>query len=253
MNCDILQNKLGFTCRPVSDSTIYIESPITMMFDGDCIGAYVQDIGRNRVRISDNADMLFNAQNHDIAIKSDFKAKLQALAGKYGLELNEAGEIAGTCDSGSTDFMLGNFIELSARIGHLFEGKQRQETISFERKISKILERQFNSRLQKKFEITGASGHQLRFPFALDAGTPTMQVIQPIPTLESGVASWQKVYESIGKMTELKKSELKCRSTVILERPASKKDAGEVKLALSEVARIITYNNDSGLIRDIAA
>ena len=39
MNCTLIGAQLGFKCKPVADGLVYLESPLTLPFDGNLIGA----------------------------------------------------------------------------------------------------------------------------------------------------------------------------------------------------------------------
>lgn len=80
MNYTHITEAFGLACTHINSGLVYLESPISLSFDGTLIGAYVQDIGQGRVRITDNADTLFHAMTMGVSPNANKAAKLASIA-----------------------------------------------------------------------------------------------------------------------------------------------------------------------------
>lgn len=253
MNCENVIQSLGFRCQAVSDDVLYVESPLTMVFDGSMVGAYIQDIGRGRIRISDNADTMFTAMCWGMNPHPKTSKKISRLATESGISLSDRGELYVTGNEEATAFLLASFIEASVRIGHVFNQTKPIPTSKFERKIAKVVKSHFGDRMKRNATIMGASGHQLTFPFALDFGSQRQQVIQTVPILGSGNQNWRSIYQTVGKMADLKNSSIQCRRVVILEPSPDATETDKARNALVEFASVISYQSAEQIQRSLAA
>lgn len=253
MNCESVIQSLGFRCQPVSEDVLYVESPLTMVFDGAMIGAYIQNIGRGRIRISDNADTMFTAMTWGVNPHPKTSQKISRLANEGGISLSDQGELYVTGNEDATPFLLANFIETSVRIGHVFNQAKPVPTSKFERKIVKAVKSEFGNRMKRNASVTGASGHQLTFPIALDLGSQRQQLIQTVPTLGSGGSNWRSIYQTVGKMADLRNSGTHCRRVVILEPSTDPAETDKARNALVEFASVISYQSTEQIRRSLAA
>jgi hypothetical protein len=245
MNCTEVSSAFGLRCTHIRDDLVYLESPISLAFDGNLIGAYVQDIGRGLVRISDNADTLFHAMSAGVAPSVQRGKKLATLATEYQVSLSETGELFVACRKEDTAFYLARFIEAAAFISHACEQWQPAAESKFERVVSRALKISFPNKVKRNFEIRGASGHQLKFPFALDIETDSPQVIQAIGA-QNEHPNWPSVYHTLGKMIDLKNAVPRARRIVVLEQ-ADELELSRAATALSECASVIVFSTPQQL------
>lgn len=251
MNCAEATHNLGFTCHPISEKMVYIESPLTLAFDGSMIGAYVLDLGSDRVRIFDNADTLFSAMTYGIAPNVSRGRKLQALAESCGLHLSSEGELHVSCGSNEVGYYLARFVEAADRISHVCDGYRPAPVSKFERVVGSALKDQFRDRIKRDVKVAGASGHQLGFPFVLDFAQPGATYIQIVASPD-GQPSWSSIYQTVGKLMDLRNAIRDSRRVVILE-DALADQRQQAITALAEAASVITYESPGQLAQALAA
>ncbi|MEJ5280659.1 DUF1828 domain-containing protein [Pseudomonas sp. MYb541] len=244
MNCADISRQLGFRCRHINDGLAYIQSPLKLSFDGMAIGAFVQDIGRGLVRISDNSDILFTAMTHGIAPDQRRSKKFGDIAKLSGMSLSDNGELHTVCPEGEAGFQIARFIEAASRIGDACSDLLVIKTPKFQRKVGSILTRIYKDRLRRDFILAGASGHQLSFPFVLNPGTANQMVIQTISAGSAGKPNWASIYGAVGKMGDLKNSGDNTKRTVILER-GEDESTQQAMVALAETASIVVFEGNS--------
>lgn len=253
MNCADISRQLGFRCRNISDGLTYIQSPLTLSFDGMAIGAFVQDLGRGLVRISDNSDILFTAMTHGIAADQRRAKRFVEIANRSGISLSENGELHTICSQDQVGFQIARFIEAASRIGDACGDMLDVHIPKFQRKVGRILSKHYKERMRRDFLLVGASGHQLSFPFVLNPGTNRQMVIQTISAGSAGKPNWASIYGTVGKMGDLKNSGTHIKRTVILER-GEEESTQQAMVALAETASIIVYDgHDDHLFKALQA
>ena len=252
MNCQDISAQLGFRCQPMADGLLYVESPLALAFDGHLIGAYVQEIGRGLVRITDNADIMFCAATHGLQPHARRAAKMAAMASSAGLEFSDTGELHAVCNREHAGFYLARFIEAAARLGDLCDEALTPRQSKFERLVGGQLAAAFGRRLKRRVNLLGASGHQLEFPLVLDAGTAEQAVIQTVSSTRNGQPNWPSVYGAVGKMGDLKNAGDHSKRVVVLQR-GDEIATTQATIALAEHASVIVYENRDQLISLLAA
>jgi hypothetical protein len=249
MNCADISRQLGFQCRHISDGLTYIQSPLTLAFDGAAIGAFVQDIGRGLVRITDNSDILFTAMTHGIAPDQRRSRKFGEIAKLSGMSFSENGELHTVCSQDEAGFQIARFIEAASRIGDACDDMLVIHVPKFQRKVGSILARRYKESLRRDFVLSGASGHQLTFPFVINIGRPDQMVIQTIAAGSSGKPNWASIYGAVGKMGDLKNSRDRTKRTIILEQ-GEEQSTQQAMVALAESASIVVYDGNNQHLYD---
>ena len=249
MNCTQISKAFGLTCTHINKDLVYLESPMTLAFDGTLIGAYVQNMGLGRVRITDNADILFHAMTMGVTPNASKAAKLSSIATDCHVTLSEHGELHASCSEVDAPYYLARFIEAAGQISQACDHWRPVPISKFEKIISKALRAGFPKRVKRDFEMQGASGHQLRFQFALDVDGPRPQIIQTVSS-QDDKPHWLSVYNTLGKMVDLKNATPSTRRLVILQS-ANQKDIGKAASALAECADVLVFSTQEKLIRDI--
>lgn len=251
MNCTLIGAQLGFKCKPVADGLFYLESPLTLPFDGNLIGAYIQDLGNGHVRISDNADTLFVAMTHGVKPTAEKGRKLADLVAASGLELSDSGEIFKACPESQLGFYLARFIEAAEHVGFACNKMRPSPVSRFDQVVGNALKAAFPKTLKTDYKIIGASGHQLTLPFAIESGGGQPTLIQTVST-KDGKIDWSLVYRAVGKMLDIKNAHEGSLRRVILE-PGDEEDNRKAATALADAASVIIYTGPKHLTAALAA
>lgn len=210
--------------------------------DGTMIGAYVVDVPGRKLRITDDAQILFHAMANGVTATAARARQYQAIAEQCGLTLSEDGELHVVCDEQMASYYMARFLEAADRISFLSVSHRQKPTGRFEKTVGDALDTYFRKRVVKRISVTGASGHSLKFPFMLDENSANPVVIQPVSATD-GKLDWGNVYHAVGKFTDLKNNRgFHSRRIAVLEA-ADDGDAQQAKAALSETARVVVYRS----------
>lgn len=253
MNCMHIKEALGYQCTPIKEGVFFLNSAFTHGYDPESLGAYVVDDGKGNLTITDDGNQLFTAQSHGVNITPRRIKKLDELLSAYRLSIKHTGEVTGTCKQDEISHFLPRYFEASIRlsdaIGEMFPGAPK----SFEDHVGEIISKGINKqRITRNYTIQGSSGHQLTFPFAIDANTDHAKVVQPISTRGQD-PRWSTVMQTLGKLVEFKQAHESTKAFIVLEPGANAEGAEQAKAALVKYASIIELNDSKTLIRHLAA
>ncbi|WP_164136043.1 DUF1828 domain-containing protein [Stenotrophomonas maltophilia] len=250
MSYETIAAAVGGSFQRLSTTSGYIHTPLVMPEDGAMIGAYVIDAPDHQVRITDDANVLYRAALHGMTQSPARSRQIQAIAEGLGLAISNDGEIHVTCSEENAPFFLARFLEAADRISFMCVGYRPKATTRFERKIGEVLKAAFPEQLVRAPSVTGASGHDLRFPFMLNEVGDRRAVIQPIAAKE-GKVDWASVYHAVGKFIDLKNNPVSdFRRVAVLE---SMEDANieKAKVALAEASSVIVFQSNQQFVETL--
>src|SRR5690606_27134152 len=135
------------------------------------------------------------------------------------------------------------FIEAASRIGDACGDMLTVHVPKFQRRVGGLLSKRYKDRMRRDFLLSGASGHQLSFPFVLNPGAEDQMVIQTISAGSVGRPNWASIYGTVGKMGDLKNSGDRTKRTVILQR-GEEESTQQAMVALAETASIIVFDGN---------
>lgn len=251
INCENISTNFGFRCQRVSENVLFIESPFTLAFDGQLIGAYVQTLPNGRLRLSDNADTIFTALTQGAEPNKKRTQKLIAIAEGFGASVSHAGEIYLECELDNFDYSLARFIEATDRISMGCADMLPQPSSAFEGKLYSILKPIFKTHLKRNFSLIGASGHAVSIPLYVSSNTAPM-CISPIGLRADGKINWKSIYHASGKMLDIKNAGHTVKRIVVLE-PSSAAEGAQAETALNDSASVLFYTGANALIEQLAA
>ena len=201
MNCQSLLSNIGFECKNLGADTLRIWSPFSYGGDGELVGVYVEKRG-DRYHVSDNAEALMHASAMGVKL-TDKRVDAVRRATVGEVQISRGGVISTTVEDARVHEGVVAVLNAALAVGH-FETvwTPRVRSESFAKVVGDILEGELGERLLRDVSVTGASGHQLELPFAIQ-GTGELIYIQPVAA-EDEYVNWTNVYSGFGKMTDLK-------------------------------------------------
>lgn len=235
--CEALSN-WGFTCQQVNPATVFVQTPLALAFDGQAIGFYVQQFPDGKLRLSDNADTLFAAQVHGIPLVKKTK-QIDKIAEQSCITLSDDGELCVICENADLHFYAARMTEAADKIGALLQDAKPKQTNRFELQVLEILKPAFGRMVKRNAKIVGASGHTLTFPFMLNLSVP--RIISTVGCDDDGKPHWPSVYQTVGKMMDVKNAGHQSKRIVIMEQ-GSDGDMRQAEAILAEASSIIKLN-----------
>jgi len=237
MNHDAIATALCGRYVKLSDGSGYLESNWAFPSDGTLIGAYIVAAEDDRVRITDDGDTVFNAAVAGASITHSRASRYRAMAEGFGLTLGEDGVMSSTCNVDELPYVVARYMQAAAAIAQTSLKHRPKDNERFERIIGTLLEAKFGRRVIRRPEVTGISGHQLRFPFGLDLNSSHPALIQTI-SADDDQTSWKLVYEAGGKFSDIRPARPDTRLIAILE---SAKDTEKAGRYFADAADVVVY------------
>lgn len=249
MNHDAVEKALCGRYVQLSDGAGYIESQMTFPKDGSLVGAYVLDAGNGKLVVTDDGDTAFNIARCGTEITAQRHKSYAQIAEQYGLALNKEGVLSTSCNLDELPYALARYLQAVSALAAKGLKQRPTDSERFEQLIGGILELQYGIRLTKRAEVTGLSGHQLRFPFAIDLETPAATLIQTVSATEDEVIQWKAVYEAGGKFKDIRSARGDVRLIAILE---GSRDADKASRFFSGDADVLIYSEGQPLLLEAA-
>ena len=238
MNCQSILSNIGFECLPLDEATLRIWSPFSYGTDGEHVGLYVQALG-NQVHVTDNAEALMHASAMGVKISDRRIDTLRRAVSN--VSISRGGTISTTVDDSQVQEAVVAVLNAALAVGH-FETAwaPRVRSESFTKLVAEVLEAEVGECLLRNVPVTGASGHQLELPYAIQRKGELIY-LQPIAAEDDRV-DWTNVYSGFGKMTDLKNAgaEIGSRVVVLEDAPGDSEHAKAVSL-LAMSATVVQF------------
>ncbi|UWX03601.1 DUF1828 domain-containing protein [Pseudoxanthomonas sp. NC8] len=239
MNHDAIKHALCGRYVPLTESSGYLESNWALPNDGTLIGAYVIAAGDDRVHLTDDGDVMFNAAAAGSDITPARAASYRKVAESFGVSLSENGAIGTTCLVQELPQTIARYVQAACAIANTsLKHRPQEEDERFERIVGALLSRQFGNRVTRRPELIGISGHQLRFPFAIDFNRERPVLIQTIGA-EDGRLNWKVIHEAGGKIIDLKPLDRPYRFVAVLE---AANDSEQASRYFADTADVVIYD-----------
>jgi hypothetical protein len=246
-----LAEKMGMTYREIGGGAAYLESPLVIPEDGSHIGAYLTQAADGAVRITDDANTLFHALTYGVNPSTGRGKYLKMIAEQCGVSLSDDGEVYAVCRQEELPYYLSRFLEAADRIAFASHGYRPAPSSAFETMLAPILVAAFPQRLRRNFRVHGASGHQLNFPFVIDANKEEPTFLQLVAA-QDGKANWSSVYQALGKMTDLKNNSGQPSKRLVVLESVPVKDVSQATTALADAANVMVFNERTEFIQQLA-
>lgn len=221
----------------LADDSGYLESNWSFPVDGTLIGAYIVKSDGDRLRVTDDGDIVFNAAVAGAEVTRSRAVRYRMLAESFGLTLGDDGVISTTCTVDELPSTLARYMQAASAIAQTSLRHRPKDEERFERIIGSLLDTQFGKRVTRRPEIVGISGHQLRFPFGLDLDGVNPTLIQTIAA-EDERTNWKSVYEAGGKFSDIRPVRPEFRLVAILE---SANDTDKAGRYFADAADVLVY------------
>lgn len=237
MNHDAIATALCGRYTKLAEGAGYLESNWAFPDDGTLIGAYIVAAEDGRVRVTDDGDVVFNAAVAGAEVTRNRATRYRKLAEGFGLSLGDDGVMSTTCGVDELPYTVARYMQAASAIAQASLKHRPRDDGRFERVIGTLLEAKFGKRVTRRPEVTGISGHQLQFPFAIDFETNSSALIQTI-SADDDKTQWKSVYEAGGKFSDIRSARPDLRLIAILEAAKDTEKAGRY---FADTADVVVY------------
>jgi len=252
MNHRAIASALCGRYTPLGDAHGYLESKLTLPSDGALLGAYLLQPEAGQIVITDDGDTLFQIAVAGAEITKSRAAKYKEIAADYGIELSADGQLTVRCAEESAPVYLARFFEALHRIAFTSLAHRPKTSDRFETLVGEVLFKAYKKRVARNHKVLGASGHQLRFPFVLDAEAVRPVLVQTVASNE-GRVDWSNVYQAGGKFRDVMNNDAVSARRVAVVEPAEEEQIKQARIALGDAADVILYRGPDELVEALNA
>ncbi|WP_060280682.1 hypothetical protein [Burkholderia ubonensis] len=249
MNCTDLVKATDWVCAPVGCNTLHVHAPISLGNDGQLASFYVMEDAPGHFYLTDAHSTILHAIDHGAKPSPTRLEKVASTPGAKFATLSKDGEITAAGTAADLRFALWDALRLAVAISDNevnWLPKTRHER--FAAQVARTLRTKLPpGSVLSKPRLTGVSGHQIEFPLGVvlpdDGG---IRVVQPIGVSDDKRIDWGYIYQSYGKLADLKKATAQAvhNRVVVMEQGASADEFGRAATVLSEAARVLSYEDD---------
>lgn len=170
MSCDNLIQRLGFDCRPLTESVVSVATPFSFA-DGEAIGFYLEE-RPSEIVVSDNGDTLFHLRGVGLDLSDRRRWKpFRQIAECHGFELLDSGEIRAAAEPLSSSQLVARYVATMLSIAAL-----EREQLGLPEEIDQFIQEvEFylhawrpDAELSHSPSVKGMSGRLHRFDFQFD-------------------------------------------------------------------------------------
>lgn len=241
MNCATLLENLGYTCAQRQNGALRLWSPFTFD-DGEHLGLFLEPSGNGQWVVTDHADTLMHTSAHGAKLT---RPRLDKIKERFStVRISEGGALVAVTDEDNLVHAVTDVLNTAIAISHAEESwrpKSREQ--KFIAAVGQELEAVVGNKLLRKVTVTGVSGHQIEFPFAIDDPVAGRRLIQPVAYGDERV-DWAGVYKASGKMLDLKSAGAEDgQRIVIVEDMPGDEELGKAATLLSYTAMVLLFSH----------
>lgn len=258
MNCRDIATAMNWECSPVGSRTLQLHAPVSLGLDGQLASFYVMEDRPGHFFLTDAQSTVSHAIDHGAKITPSRLKKISEIPGARHASLAEDGEITASGENTRFRFALWDALRLALAISdNEIAWLPRSRHERFAAQVAKNLRAELpRGSVVSKPRLVGVSGHQIEFPIGVvtqEAGH--IIIVQPIGVSEDHRVDWGYVYQSYGKLADLKKATPKevQNRVVVMEPGAPKEEFGRAATVLSETARVLTFVDHSQFAKTLLA
>lgn len=257
MNCLKLAEATSWNCAPVGRNSFLAHAPMPLGSDGQLARFYILNDSPDSFFLTDAHAAILHAADHGSRITKPRLKKVSVTPGLHFAKISDDGEITASGSLGDLQLALWDALRATLAItNNEQEWLPRIQQDKFATRVHKTLKRRIaDNRIISKPKLVGASGRQIEFPLGVvvDNGS-FIRAIQTIGVSENRRMDWGYIYQSLGKLTDLKKASSidSNNRLVIIEGGAPKDEFSRAATALSDVARVLEFS-DSDMLAELVA
>ncbi len=241
MNCANLLENLGYTCAPRQNGALRLWSPFTFD-DGEHLALFLEPSDNGQWLVTDHADTLMHASAHGAKLTPAHLDKIRAQFAD--VEISKGGVLMAVTGQDNLVRTVTEVLNTAIAISHAEKSwKPKTREQKFIATVGRELEAVVGKKLQRNAAVSGVSGHQIEFPFAIDDVATGCQFIQPVAYGDERV-DWGNVYKASGKMFDLKSAGAEeSQRIVIVEDNPDDEELGKAVTLLSYTAKVLLFSH----------
>lgn len=243
MTSEELHRITGWSCLPAGSQAIKAIAPLTLGNDGQHLAFYIASLSNGSYFLTDAGETAMHAEQMGVVLNKQRIASLNTTCGVEFASFTQSMEI--TAEGQQEDLSLALWDATKLAMALSFQHNRwmpKFHALRFRKQVEQVLLSAVNAeRIVRPARAVGMSGHQLEFPFALEANG-RLAYIEPIANKDRAKADWPHVYQAAGKMNDLKLSDPENERWIVFEDGLGAAEFGKAATLLSQHAHVDTLH-----------
>lgn len=235
----------GWTVMAAGERTIRAIAPMTLGLDGQHAAFYIAHPDPDSFYLTDAGETAMHAAVYGIELVPKRLETLNQTPGVTLADFDEYGAIVASGPQSQLQEALWDAVKLAMALSFQ-SGKwmPKFSRLRFRAQVGRTLTEALGAkRLLKGARAHGSSGHAADFAFAVQAETDSsLTYIEPIALKAGKKMDWTQVYQTHGKMSDVKMADARNRRMVILEDGASAEEFKKATAILEQSSTVRTLN-----------
>lgn len=242
----------GWQFQDAGEKSYRFTSPFTLGDDGQHLVFYVARPTDETYQITDFGETAMHADSMGVAISKQRRERLNESHGVTRAHFDDANRIVAEGPVDETSFALLDATKLALSLSFLMpRWVPKFHEMRFGAMVGEMLYGQFKERLLRKPTVTGISGKQIEFPFAIKM-RDKLRFVSTISAAD-GVLDWSTVYQLLGKCTDAKQADELNERSIIIQDGVSNKEFGRAASLLAQCANVQSFSMAAAWAEVIAA
>jgi len=230
----------GWTVLPAGDHAVRAITPVAMGLDGQHAAFYVAKPDDQTFYLTDAGEAAMHAATYGIDITAKRLEQLNSAPGLSMARFDKTGAIIASGPAARLQEALWEATRLVSVLS--FQCSQwmpKFNRLRFRAEVGRTLAEAVGDRLVQGARARASSGHMADFAYAVrSASGSTLTYIEPIALKTGKKMDWTQVYQTNGKMADVKMADAANGRLVILEDGASPEEFNKAVSILEQSATV---------------
>ncbi|CUJ74966.1 Uncharacterised protein [Achromobacter xylosoxidans] len=233
----------GWTVLPAGEHAIRAISPMTLGLDGQHAAFFIAHPDDTSFYLTDACETAMHASSYGIELAPKRIDILNETPGVSLAHFDKSGAIVASGLNEQLQEALWDAVKLAMALSfQCAKWMPRFSQLRFRAQVGRALAAGVGpNRMVKGARAKGSSGHTADFAFAVRAaGSTALTYIEPIALKAGKKMDWTQVYQTHGKMSDVKMADARNSRMVILEDGASAEELRKAVTILEQSASVLT-------------
>lgn len=229
-----------------SENYTRISSPFTLADDGELLAFSITKPTPDTFILSDNHQAAMHAASFGIILEKSKLAALNKTVGVYSAAFSDSGEITASGSIDTLPFAVLDAVKLAMALSFNYSRwLPKYNVMRFRAAVAKALKESISeSSISTDYPVTGASGHIIKFPFAVKRKDGGKVLIETIATDDRKI-NWDSVYKTHGRLSDVKRIDEANKRLVIMESSEEEENFNRAASFLADTATVRRLDRNS--------
>ncbi|MBV7486479.1 DUF1828 domain-containing protein [Bordetella sp. BOR01] len=230
----------GWTVLPAGERAVRAVTPVAMGLDGQHAAFFIAQPDDHSFYLTDAGEAAMHAAAYGVDLNAKRLEQLNQAPGLGLARFDKTGAIVASGPAGQLQDALWEAVKLTTALSfQCGQWMPKFSRLRFRAEVGRTLAEAVGDRLVLGAKAQGSSGHRADFAYAVRGATSAaLTYIEPIALKAGKRMDWTQVYQTHGKMADVKMADSANSRLVILEDGASAEEFNKAVSILEQSATV---------------